>query len=130
MTITQFVVGYICGAVLISIFIWIAVGLHMAYTKMDIMLSHLKKSSVIADLTPLRKNGPLGKLLLVGSISGVLTFPAMYIRRGTVNADDIKNFPRILKRKLIIMQWMGITLMSALAISVAAYELIKTTTQI
>ena len=130
MTITQFVVGYICGAVLISIFIWIAVGLHMAYTKMDIMLRHLEKCSVIADLTPLRKNGPLGKLLLVGSISGVLTFPAMYIRRCNVNADDVKNFPRILKRKLIIMQWMGITLMSALAISVAAYELIKTTTQI
>lgn len=129
MTTTQFVVGYICGVVLLSIFIWIAIGLHMAYTKMDMMLSHLEKCSVIVDLTPLRNNGPLGKFLLVGSISGILTFPDMYIRRGNVNADDVKNFPRTLKRKLILMQWMGITLMSALAISVAAYELLKTTSQ-
>ena len=49
----------------------------------------------------------------MGSISGVLAFPAFYIQRGRANAEDISQFPVLLKRKLVVLQWGGIVLMSA-----------------
>ena len=71
-----------------GIFIWMGVNFHLAYTKMDYMLEHLKNCSLIKTLTPLNQGGPWGKFLLVGGISGVLTFPTMYIKRGNADADD------------------------------------------
>lgn len=99
-----------------GIFIWIGINLHLAYTKMDYMLELLKNSSLIKTLTPLNQGGPWGKFLLVGGIAGVLTFPEMYIKRGTANADDIRNFPPRLKRKLVILHWVCITLLTGLFI--------------
>ncbi|MGO4003305.1 hypothetical protein ABVN23_19700 [Pseudomonas fluorescens] len=97
-----------------GIFIWIGINLHLAYTKMDYMLEHLKNCSLIKTLTPLNQGGPWGKFLLVGGISGVLTFPGMYIKRGNADADDIKNFPALLKRKLVVLHWVCITLLIGL----------------
>lgn len=94
-----------------GIFIWIGINLHLAYTRMDYMLEHLKNCSLIKTLTPLNQGGPWGKFLLVGGISGVLTFPQMYIKRGAANADDIRNFPAPLKRKLVILHWACIALL-------------------
>ncbi|WP_443501524.1 hypothetical protein [Pseudomonas helleri] len=79
---------------------------------MDLMLRHLKNSSVVTHLTQLRKGGPWGKLLLVGSISGIVTFPSFYVKRGRVCLDDLSTFPILLKRKLVILQWGGIVLLS------------------
>lgn len=94
-----------------GIFVWIGVCLHIAYTKMELMLDHLKNSSMLSSLTPLRHGGPWGKLVLVGSISGALTFPRFYLKRGSVSAEDLHNFPASLKRKLVILQWIGIGLL-------------------
>ncbi len=89
----------------------IGISLHLAYTKMEDMLDHLKNCSLSKTLTPLNERGPWGKFLLVGGISGVLTFPNLYIKHGTVNADDIRNFPVKLKRKLVFIHWVCITLL-------------------
>lgn len=94
-----------------GIFIMIGISLRLAYTKMEYMLDHLKNCSVIKTLTPLNEGGPWGKFLLVGGISGALTFPNLYIKHGTVHADDIKNFPAGLKRKLITIYWTFIILL-------------------
>lgn len=99
-----------------GIFIWIGINLHLAYTRMDYMLEHLKNCPLIKTLTPLNQGGPWGKFLLVGGISGVLTFPEMYIKRGTASADDIRNFPPRLKRKLVILHCVCITLLIGLLI--------------
>lgn len=104
--------GYLCGAVILGVFSWIGIALRIAYTKMDLMLRHLKNSSVVTHLTQLRKGGPWGKLLLVGSISGIVTFPGFYVKRGRVCLDDLSTFPILLKRKLVVLQWGGIVLFS------------------
>lgn len=97
-----------------GVFIWIGVNLNLAYTKMDYMLEHLKNCSLIKTLAPLNQGSPWEKFLLVGGISGVLALPGMYIRRGNADADDIKNFPARLKRKLVILHWVCITLLIGL----------------
>lgn len=94
-----------------GIFLWIGVCLRLAYTKMDLMLNYLKNSSLMGTFAHLRQGGPWGKLVLVGSISSVVTFPGFYLKRGAVNAEDIRCFPTALKRKLVILQWAGLVLL-------------------
>lgn len=104
------------GTLFLGIFVWIGVALHMAYTKMDIILKHLSNCSTIMARAPLRHGGPWGKLLLIGGISGVVTFPGVYLKHGGVSIEDLNNFPTPLKRKLAIIQWTGIGLLSAIVL--------------
>ncbi|WP_207865937.1 hypothetical protein [Pseudomonas sp. 58(2021)] len=101
----------IAVADLAGLVLWIGVCLHLAYTKMDLMLEHLKNCSAIMTRAPLRNGGPWGKLLLVGGISGIVTFPNFYLKRGELNSQDLANFPVPLKRKLIVLQWSVISLL-------------------
>ena len=112
MSTAEFVFGYIGGVVLLGVFVWIGIALHLAYTKMDLMLAHLNNCSAIMARAPLRNGGPWGKLLLVGGISGIITFPNFYLKRGELSADDLSKFPVQLKRKLVLMQWCSIALLS------------------
>lgn len=102
---TQLVVGYLCAIVITSMFVWIGVALHMAYTKLDMMLEHLKNCAAIMVRAPLRHGGPWGKLMLIGGISGIITFPGFYLRRGELSLKDLQSFPSPIKRKLAILQW-------------------------
>lgn len=102
----------VCGLIDIGgIFVWIGVCLHLAYTKMDLMLEHLKNCSAIMVRAPLRHGGPWGNLLLVGGISGIVTFPGFYLKRGGLSAEDLANFPAPLKRKLAILHGFNIALL-------------------
>ncbi|GLK89378.1 hypothetical protein [Pseudomonas turukhanskensis] len=116
MSTAKYIIGILSGLVVIGQIIWILIALRIGYTKLDVMLSHLKKSSSIIALAPLRHGGVWGKLLLVGGISGVVTFANLYLRFGTVSAEDISNFPAPLKRKLAILQWTVIGLVGAMVI--------------
>lgn len=71
-----------------------------------------KKQFSRRTINPIKKRWPWGKLLLVGSISGIVTFPSFYVKRGRVCLDDLSTFPILLKRKLVILQWCGIVLLS------------------
>lgn len=102
------------GGVVLGLFIWIGVGLYMANTQLDLMLGHLKNCPSVNRLVSLKHGGLWGKLLLVGSISGVVTFPGFYLKRGEVIDADLTQFPEQLKRKLILFQWVGIVLLSSL----------------
>ncbi|MCK3838924.1 MULTISPECIES: hypothetical protein [Pseudomonas] len=111
MTTAQFALGWLCVVVIVGMFVWIGIALHMAYTKMDLMLTHLKNCSAIMIRAPLRHGGPWGKLLLVGGISGIVTFPGFYLKRGGMSVEDLSNFPVALKRKLAVLQWSVIALL-------------------
>jgi len=119
MNTAELVIGGLCGLVIVCMFIWIGVALYMAYTKMDVMLGCLKNSSSVMSMASLRHGGPWGKLLLVGGVSGFITFPGFYLKRGSINAEDVNNFPVPLRRKLVALQWTVIGLFAALALLVA-----------
>ncbi|ETD34924.1 hypothetical protein [Pseudomonas chlororaphis] len=78
----EIVFGYLGRVVILGAFVWIGVALHMAYTKLDELLDHLKNCSAIMARAPLRHGGPWGKLLLIGGISGIVTFSGFYLKRG------------------------------------------------
>lgn len=108
---------------LVGLLIWIGICLHLAYTKIEFMLEHLKNSSAILTMLPLRDSGPWGKLMLVGGVSGLITFSSFYIRRGALNVKDLDDFPIALKRKLIALQWSVIVLVSVMAVLAGSVKL-------
>jgi hypothetical protein len=93
------------GGVLTGLIFSIAFGLYLAYTTTDVMLDHLKNSSSAKAFASLRHGGPLGKLLMVGGISGLLTLSDFHLKRGGLSSEDVINFPAQLKLKLKILYW-------------------------
>lgn len=122
MTNAEVIVGALCGLVLFGLLIWNVVALYMAYTKLDLMLEKLKNCSAIVTRAPLRHGGPWGKLLLVGGISGIVTFPRFYLSRGELDVEDLETFPIALKRKLIALQWAVIGLLTTMVMLVVLWE--------
>ncbi|RKS24822.1 hypothetical protein BJ917_2303 [Pseudomonas sp. WPR_5_2] len=104
---------------------WIIVALHMAYTKMDMMLDLYKNCKAIMARAPLRHGGPWGNLMLIGGISGIVTFPNFYLKRGELSLEDLKNTPTSLRRRLAILQWsvLGLLLVMSGFATIAIFEL-------
>ena len=49
--------------------------------------------------------------MVVGGISGFVTFPNFYIKRGRISADDIRSLASSLRFRLIVLQWSVIVLL-------------------
>lgn len=113
MSIEKIVFGLLGGILVIGAIIWLVITLRIAYTHLELMLKHLENSSTVTTLTQLKQGSLWGRVLLVGSISSVFTFPDFYIKRGRASAADISLFPTLLKRKLVVLQWGGILIMSS-----------------
>lgn len=99
---------------IVGIYIWIGISLRLAYTKMDLILEHLKNSPAIMVRVPLRQGGPWGKLLLIGGISGILAFPGLHLKRSQLSTEDLKHFPAALKCTLVRLHWCVIGLLSVM----------------
>ena len=109
--------------------IFIGVLLHLAYTKMDLMLNHLRNCPAVMIRAPFRYGGPWGNLFLLGAIIGVVTTPRIYLRDGGASPDDVKNFPADLKRKLVVLHragWALLLVMVGLYL-VVEFDLVATT---
>lgn len=106
-----------------GLLICIGVGLFFAYTKMDLMLSHLKNCPAITIRIFLMDTGPSGRLHLLGAITGLIIWPRLYLRDGGACADDLKRFPANLKRKLITLHWATCVFFSILLILYVFVEL-------
>lgn len=105
MSTAEYIAGHIAIVIILSLFFFLAVALHMAYTKIDLIVEHLKNCTAIMARAPLKHGEPWGRLLLIGGISGILTFPNFYLKRGELCPEDLKKFSALLKRKLVVMQW-------------------------
>lgn len=122
MTTAELVFGSLCGVVLISMFVWLAVALYLGYTKTGVLLDSFKNSSSAITISTRIHTGPWGKLQLVGSACSVVTFPSFFVKHGIAGAEDIASFPLSLRRKLVVLMWSAIGLFAALALLVALWE--------
>lgn len=114
----ELMVGFFCGLVILGAFIWLGVVLFLAYTRMDEVLEHLKNCTAVTKRLPLLHSGPLGKLLLMGGISGIVTFPGIYLKHGGVSIEDLQRFPPELKGKFAVLQWTAIGIFFSMAVLV------------
>lgn len=85
--------------------------LFLAKTKMDVLQRCFKNSWGVTGPDAFQYSGAWGRVMIIGRISGYVTFSTFYIKRGILSADDLKKLPVSLKRKLIALQWIGIALL-------------------
>ena len=90
-----------------GVFAFLGIALHLAYTKMDMMLAHLKNCPAVMIRVFLIDTGPWGRLHVFGLIMGLMVTPRLFLRDGGGSAEDLKNFPAALKHKLVVMQWVS-----------------------
>lgn len=108
--------GHLSGLLFLSLTIWFATALHMAYTKIDVILEHLKNSPEITSHSGLLKDGLRGRLKLISNICDYVTSPNKGIKNGTISAEDVENLPKPIKRKLIILRRSLVVLVLSLAL--------------
>ncbi|NUU33634.1 hypothetical protein [Pseudomonas sp. C2B4] len=87
----------------------LGVVVYIGHTKGDILSDHFKNSSPVITIPALIDKGLRGKTRLVCSVSSVVTFPRFFLKHGIVNAEDLENFPKDLRRKLVALQWALLT---------------------
>jgi hypothetical protein len=105
------------GGTFVGIFIWIGIALQMSSKKTQ-LLEYFARSEHLPQMS-----GVQGRVGFVWSVAFLVAFPRRSIRRGKLSADDFKNCPEALKRKLVIMQWVWIGLVSSFALAFAIIKL-------
>jgi hypothetical protein len=120
-----YIVGVLCGLSILGMLIWIAVALHMAYTKIDSILDTLNNCPAVKDRIFLRDLGPWGHLILIGNISSYVTFPRVFIKHGSLSAEDLGRLPTSITKKLKFLQWSAIWLFSILVFFVIVTEFLR-----
>ena len=122
MTTAEKIAGFLCGIPLASLVIGNVAALYLGYTKTDLLLEYFKNSSSSITNAVRLNAGPRSKLQLVGSACVLLTFPKFYIKHGILSAEDFDNFPRPLRRKLVVLQWSVISSFAVSAILVGLWK--------
>ncbi|WP_320407354.1 hypothetical protein [Pseudomonas chlororaphis] len=95
---------------------------------MDEYLELLRNCQAVVRLAPLRQVGPWGKLLLMGGITSIVSFPDIYLKHGGVSVEDLESFPKPLKKKFLVLQWslrglLGIMFVSVIGVKAIEYVL-------
>ncbi|MCU1760772.1 hypothetical protein NTD84_13725 [Pseudomonas sp. 14P_8.1_Bac3] len=101
----QLVTVYLGGWVFFSIFVCLGVFLHIACTKMKMLVELFPNSIGVKTMAPLKNGGVWGKLILVGGISGYLAFPRPYLKNGQLCSKDLEAIPKPLRHKLAFVHW-------------------------
>ncbi|XXE00495.1 hypothetical protein J3P88_28870 [Pseudomonas sp. Z3-6] len=90
------------GPTLLS-FVGAVFSLYLSHRHLDAMKEALKNSRYIYLWGPnLGRRGLIWSFLEIGKIAGMVLWPGVSIRIGEVDPVDIENFPRYLKRLLLI----------------------------
>ena len=87
----------------------VAIGVYIACSRhFDSMLAAFPKSAWARQQDILGTTSLASRCYLVGTLSGTLLFPQYLIRKGTIDADDVRNFPPSLRRLMLVSSWLVI----------------------
>lgn len=106
------ILGFLGCGIFLGTLAWFCVAWHLGYTRMPEILKYFENSPIIKHKSSLRREGLMSMLLLIGIITGSVTFPKSLLKMGQLSSDDLSHLPRKLRNKLIVMHW---TLLSLVA---------------
>lgn len=88
----------------------VAIDLHIAGSRhFQILLHSLKRSPALCIYLRLwGTRGLAARIRVVASMSGVLACPSYAIRRGALDAEDLRTFPPYLARRIRIATWLTV----------------------
>lgn len=100
-----------------------AYSLYLSHHYLDTMMEALKNSRYIyLRGAELRNKGPIGSMLVIAKIAGMILLPKASLRIGELDPSDLDNFPPYLKRMLKIDATM---IFSSVVWAGIAYALVK-----
>jgi hypothetical protein len=105
----------------------VSISAYIALTRnYEIVCSSIESNSYIESLK-IAWGGSSFKwrLMLVCAIGGVVTFPGFVLRRGQLDADELKVFPPKLKRWLAVSAWLIIIGFGWLMLAACVIEISK-----
>ncbi|RMR07258.1 hypothetical protein ALP94_03830 [Pseudomonas savastanoi pv. glycinea] len=104
------------------IVIGLALNLYLGTRYMDVMLDALKNSRhIVVHGAALRNLGWFGRFLLVNKIAGVMTCSRNLVRAGQVSAEDIRDFPALLR--LLIRVHVGLLVLAVIWLVIVYFAL-------
>ncbi|MNM46072.1 hypothetical protein D3C81_570020 [compost metagenome] len=106
--------GFFIGMPLIIILVWLIYMVHVYTEKAEALLSN--SGFVKANLEAFDQAGLLGKAMRNGFITLVLINPDLLAKRGLVNVNEVKEFPRRIKRVSVVSWGLCFLFTSALMI--------------
>jgi hypothetical protein len=122
MTAGTIALGWLCGVAIIGLLITEGIALYLIQTRANEILGYFKNSPTLFAKKALINGGPYGKLVLIGDIARVVSFPHAHLKSGKLDADDLNSLPPWLRRTLKAIYW---SLIGLLALGLLAVLLIK-----
>ncbi|WP_460117794.1 hypothetical protein [Pseudomonas sp. S2_C03] len=124
MTTALSVASLLCGVVLIGMFFWIVFALYLYRTKIEFLLTLLKNNAAIRERM-IFNFGIWGKIALIGAVAGIVTFPRLFVISGGISSEELTSIPLPLKKKLALLSWSSVILVTSLICAVSITEVIK-----
>lgn len=81
------------GGLVVCSLLLLVVAIYIAYFRVNEVIDNLSNSSFVSSNRYYMEAGPFGRLLFIGCVSAVLTFPRRHLERGELNAQDYSRFP-------------------------------------
>lgn len=103
----QIAIFFLSFISLAGTFVCLIITLYLAYFSMELALKNLSNCTMITSRVFLLETGLWGRFRLMCVIMGLLAMPGFFLSNGGASIEDIKKFPRGLKKKLVLLQWLG-----------------------
>lgn len=109
------------------IFIALGISIYIALSRdFSTMLRALVKSEALSKFRQLFDGGNLGsKVMLTSMVSALFIWPQYFIRKGWLDAQELKTFPSGLRRRLLISTWVNLIGVVGLFIASGAIWIIR-----
>ncbi|MCB2252943.1 hypothetical protein KTQ74_13630 [Pseudomonas chlororaphis] len=115
----------LCALTFLGIFGMAGTYLYWGYARIEEVLKHLQNCKAITGSRFYLQMGPWGRLVMIGMVAGFLAFPASYIKKGILDANDIDAFPQPFKRKLIMSHYVVWGLGGSMLLSVSTMKALE-----
>ncbi|MGH8379680.1 hypothetical protein [Pseudomonas sp.] len=103
----------------------VAMSTYMAWSRdFELMIASLQNSLWVKQQVPFFGVTRLtSRCYLLGTICGALLYPKTSVRLGMFDADDLRNFPPALRRRLLVATWLIIIGMAWMFIGLGLIKL-------
>ncbi|UVL60841.1 hypothetical protein LOY54_22905 [Pseudomonas sp. B21-032] len=104
----------------------VAMSTYLALSRnFETMIASLQKSFWLQQQMPFwGTTGWRSRCYLLSTISGALLYPKLSVRSGMMDAEELRNFPRYLRRRMLVASWLTIIGSAWLFIGVALIKLL------
>lgn len=104
----------------LGILLWFVAGLYVSYSARDQIVRLMPGSPRISALAPMWWGTPLSRLMWISLVSSDEAFPEFHPKRGQVDVRELANLPVVLRRKLVILNWLFVGSVLGTLLTVAA----------